>query len=377
MMEQVIYRNVVFASFVVMYAYGLFSFVTTSPDGKEYDRYITSRKVFGAIMVMWASFLVIHWHLNLRHNNPLLASTLCFCCFFPGIMLFEMAFSSLITSNYPIRKRVWQIIRNVLCIDIIVFANYFFAPPKIQQVVLIMMAVAFTIEMAFLSIRFIKTYRQALKRADNYYSENIDIFIKWMPNSIYMAMIFGFAGGILFFASNWAVSVYMFGGLLLFTYIFISYQNYMINITKMKDLLLAETQEHPITAENNEDIDNNITDDEMGDKNKEIQRIEKRLAGWVSRKGFAKKGVTIEELAIKFNTNRTYLSSLINNTYNLSFREWVAMHRIEYAKELLLADEELTSNKIAEKVGYSPNAFTNIFTKSVKMTPMQWRSANK
>lgn len=387
-MEHIIYKNILLVSFVVMYVFGLFSFLTHSPEGKEYDNYRISRRWFGVTMIVWATYLVVHWHFNLRLNNPLLASTLCMSCYFPGIMLFEATFSSLINRNYPVRQRIKKIALNALIINTILFANYLLLAPSVQKIVLWVMASGFTIEMIRLSRRFLITYRNALRRADNYYSDNTDIFIRWMPNCIYIAIVFGFAGAILSFASNSAVSVYMLGGLFLFTYIFISYQNYMINITKLKDLILAD-YDNPKPPIEESDVDratksplsdapeDYINKDNINEEDKEMKRIEKRLNSWVKRKGFIKKGVTIEELAVKLDTNRTYLSTFINSTYELSFREWIAMHRIEYAKELLLADDDMPSNKIAEKVGYTPNAFAIIFAKSEKMSPTQWRSTNK
>ncbi len=328
-------------------------------------------------MIRWATYLVIHWHFNLRLNNPLLASTLCFSCYYPGIMLFEATFSSLINRGYPVRQRIKTIAISALVINVIVFTSYFFLEPAMQKIVLWIMALSFAIEMVVLCRKFITTYHKALRRADNYYSENIDIFLRWMPNCIYIAVVFGFAGSIFLFASNSAVSVYMLGGLFLFTYIFISYQNYMINITKIKELLLSDDdssepshEETPTKALAGKDKTDNVADDEL-------KRIEREIETWIAQKGFTQKGLTIEELAVKIISNRTYLSSYINSTYDLSFREWISLCRIEYAKELLLSDEEMPSNKIAEMIGYSPNAFTTIFTKYEAMFPLQWRSINK
>lgn len=374
-MEQ-IYKNIMLASFSVMYAYGLFSIFTLSPKGKEYDNYRISRKVFGVIMIMWATYLVFHWHFNPRLHDPVLASTLCFSCYFPGIMLFEVAFSYLISGvNYPIRRRIKRIIVYAIYINIVVFTNYFFFPPNIQKIVFVVTDVVFAFEMIYLSLIFLKTYRNALKRADNYYSDNIDIFIRWMPKSIYIAIGFGFTASILFFSDNCFMSIYMAGGLILFTYIFISYQNYMINITKMKEVLLVENNKKSASSDiKNSEITNEI------DINKSIMDtnlLEIRISEWIDSKGFTKRGLTIDELALHFGTNRTYLSTYINTIYKVSFREWIARHRIEYAKELLVSSEDLSSAKIAEMVGYTPNAFTSIFSKAEKITPIQWRNAKK
>ena len=106
--------------------------------------------------------------------------------------------------------------------------------------------------------------------------------------------------------------------------------------------------------------------------------LEVKITQWIERKGFVKQGLTIEELAVELISNRTYISSYINSTYGLSFREWIAQKRIDYSKELLRenCNKELRLNKIADMVGYSSTAFNVAFTKINKMTPSKWRSIN-
>ncbi len=352
-----------------MYLYGLFSFFTIIPDGEEYRNFHIARKIFGVIMMVWATHIAFHWWFDFRGTNNFLSHTLCLSCYYPCVMLFEVMYSSLIDLSYPLRQRFKRIAITTLILNAILIINYSLVQKPINNIILILIAVCFAIEVVYLSYRFLKKYHTALKRADNYYSDNTAIFVRWMINSVRIAIVFGFAGSIVLFLSKSGVSVYMLGGLLVFSYIFFSLQNYMINITKIKDLLLLESKMQETELEPEP-----IQHESHIGSSENFNLLEKRLNDWVVRKGFTQHSLTIEELATEIGTNRTYLSAYINTTYSQSFREWIAKMRIEYSKELLLAHTDLSANKIAAMVGYSSNAFSTIFFKLENTTPTKWRN---
>ena len=369
-MEQIIYENVLFASFVVMYIFGIFPFLTLIPNKEEYRSYNIARKVFGVSMIIWASYIAFQWYYNFRSYDVLLASTINLSSYYLNGMLLELTFSSLLNGYNPVRKRVKNIIIETIIFNAAIFSNYFFVPSSWQSVIVIVIAVAFVIRMTFLTIHFIKTYRTALKKGDNYYSDNVEVFVKWMPKSAFLVILLGFCGSVLSFASITAIAIYMFLGLVLFIYIFISFHNYMINIVRMKEVIQID-QLVPISkSENTLKL---ATEERLNDTKMDIL-----ITQWLETKGFVKKGLTIEELAAELDSNRTYISAYINSTYDLSFREWIAHKRIEYSKELLCetSNKQLRLNEIASMVGYSSTAFNAVFVKLTKMTPSKWRSTN-
>ena len=370
-MEQIIYKNILFTSFVAMYTFGIFSFLTISPKGEEYKNYNISRRAFGVAMIMWATYVAIQWYFDLRLNNTLLATTLNFSCHYLGGMLLEFMFSALLNGYNPVQKRINEIVIETLIFNAVLFTNYLFVPSSWQRIIIIVIAVVFVIRMTFLTIRFTKTYKNTIKKADNYYSDNMYACLKWMPNSIYITIFLGFSGSILSFAFNIAIAIYMFLGLLLFTYIFISFQNYMINITKLREVILIDQ-----ITQINEQKEESVIKKPIEEENPNNSNIERKITEWIAQKGFTKQGLTIEELAFEFGSNRTYLSHYINSTYNLSFREWIAQKRIEYSKELLYSNNNLQLSKIAEMIGYSSSSFNATFIKLNNTTPSQWRSDN-
>ena len=101
--------------------------------------------------------------------------------------------------------------------------------------------------------------------------------------------------------------------------------------------------------------------------------IEKELTAWVAMNGYIRPALTIEELAGILHTNRTYLSAYIKSTYHVSFREWIAGLRIEYAKQLL-QQPEMTVSAVSEATGFlSLSYFTKIFTEKEGCSPSKWR----
>lgn len=76
-------------------------------------------------------------------------------------------------------------------------------------------------------------------------------------------------------------------------------------------------------------------------------------------------------------TNRTYLSAYIKATYQVSFREWIATHRIEYAKKFLATHPKMTIAEVSEASGFlSLTYFTKIFTEKEGISPAKWKKQN-
>ena len=86
----------------------------------------------------------------------------------------------------------------------------------------------------------------------------------------------------------------------------------------------------------------------------------------------------ITDLASLMNTNRTYISNLINQEFGCSFNEYVNGYRIAEAKKLIkhLPDESL--EQIAIKVGYgSLSTFFRTFKLQEGMTPSHFKKTSE
>jgi len=75
-------------------------------------------------------------------------------------------------------------------------------------------------------------------------------------------------------------------------------------------------------------------------------------------------------------TNRTYLSKLINEDFNLSFSDFINQYRVTYACELIMQDKQdrFSQTFIAEQSGFgSLSSFNRAFKKEMGVTPGEYR----
>ncbi len=83
--------------------------------------------------------------------------------------------------------------------------------------------------------------------------------------------------------------------------------------------------------------------------------------------------LTLEDVAERLNSNKTYVSKLVNNTYNLGFPELINTLRIDYAEQYILSHREAKQEEIAQSCGFlSASSFNTTFKKVTGMTPKVW-----
>jgi AraC-like DNA-binding protein len=87
----------------------------------------------------------------------------------------------------------------------------------------------------------------------------------------------------------------------------------------------------------------------------------------------------ITQVAAELNTNRTYISNIINTDFSCSFSEFVNQYRIIEAKALLNdpTSKNYSLDYISEQVGFgSLHTFIRVFKESEGITPGRFRDAN-
>jgi len=83
--------------------------------------------------------------------------------------------------------------------------------------------------------------------------------------------------------------------------------------------------------------------------------------------------ITIKDISKKYNYNPAYFGRLFNNTYEISFNQYIHNKRIEYARDLL-STTNYTIELISEKVGYSnKNIFYKEFMRLCGCSPKEYR----
>ena len=91
---------------------------------------------------------------------------------------------------------------------------------------------------------------------------------------------------------------------------------------------------------------------------------------------FLRPSLSLGEVAEKLNTNKTYVSKMVNNTYNLGFPELLNTLRIDFAQQYILNHRGAKQDEIARECGFlSASSFNNIFKKQTGVTPKMWLAA--
>lgn len=92
---------------------------------------------------------------------------------------------------------------------------------------------------------------------------------------------------------------------------------------------------------------------------------------------FLQPGLSLQDVADKMHTNKTYVSKLVNNNYNLGFPELVNILRVDYAEQYLLTHRDLKQSEVATACGFqSASSFNIIFKKITGVTPKVWAASH-
>ena len=93
----------------------------------------------------------------------------------------------------------------------------------------------------------------------------------------------------------------------------------------------------------------------------------------IKKKLFLKPSLSLQDVADVLGSNKTYVSKLVNNAYNLGFPELLNILRIDYAEQYLLTHQTARQSEIAQACGFvSASSFNSVFKKITGVTPKMW-----
>lgn len=240
-------------------------------------------------------------------------------------------------------------------------------------------------------IFFHRSYLQCNELLAYYFSSDKKSNVRWLNIShwlFYILLAFGVVSITSGAVINWLLQFYIVAVYIYITVKFIKYAN------EYETLRLATTEE--MIAVMDKTQSNNLSHEERKKKEKEekaegeevtaTSRTKKpykedfrdilrpRIAVWVKAKAYTHEQFTLEELASKLYTNKTYLSTFIKEEYDMNFSGWVASLRIDEAKRIMMKDPEKKLQEVAFECGFSSLAyFSSVFSKSEGISPSAWQ----
>ena len=105
-----------------------------------------------------------------------------------------------------------------------------------------------------------------------------------------------------------------------------------------------------------------------------VRPLRERLMSYFeNEKPYLSKDITMEEVAMRLYTNKSYLSKTINVEMNKNFRELVNYFRVKEAVRIFSDNMDISMNELREKCGFNNNAsFTSAFKLNTGFTPGEW-----
>jgi len=281
--------------------------------------------------------------------------------------LFTYTLILLIHDTYVTRLRVVRELVPIVTLSAAFVAVWFIVPAERLNIPVWL----FTLFYLYLLIKytrlFIITYRDCLRKMDNYFSGQEAQNLRWVHFSFFAALSIGVLAltASMFPAIHIGIAcsvVY----LLFYVYFAIRFINYSFVFRKMEAAL-----------SDGGDILPEQPDEETGvPQTSAVNTLEINLQKWLDRQQFLQSGITIEDVAIEIGTNRRYLSEHINSTKGKNFRQWINELRIAEAKILLRQHPEMTMSEIASMAGFANKShFGRIFLAFTQSTPQNWRTS--
>lgn len=240
-------------------------------------------------------------------------------------------------------------------------------------------------------IFFNRSYLQRNELIANYFSSDKKSDVRWLYIShwlFYILLAFGvvsITSGAVF---NWLLQFYV---VAVNVYVTVNFINYA---KKYETLRMATTEE--MIAVMDKTQSNNLGHVERKKKEEEEEAegeevtatsrtkkiykedfrniLRPRIAAWVKAKAYTHEQFTLDELAARLYTNKTYLSTFIKDEYDMNFSGWVASLRIDEAKRIMMKEPEKKLQEVAFECGFSSLAyFSSVFSKSEGISPSAWQ----
>lgn len=370
-MDFPLYKNSLCLALALMLFFAFYFLIAKAPDKPIFKNYVRSRRVISVALLVLSANYMVHLFGGLRfrsaHAAILMNLSTYYLCFF----IFSIAFISLLKSSLVTARRIvvnlllWALYVALAVIVLLV------VPERYEIIGIAVMTVWVFAYGIFRSYLIIRWYKRAVHYFDETHSEDISANIHWMYVFTWWAVCYGVSCCLFTFLPDKYIFLWILSSVPFYIYLFCSYMDYLLFYEQVETLLESSTDEELDRYGDEAHVKATVCQEDVPSYN---SAIEKGLKGWLSDNGFTSPGLTLEDLAVSLGTNRTYLSTFINTTFGMSFREWIAGLRIEYAKKRLVADPKMTVAEVAEATGFlSQSYFIRLFTEKEGLSPTKWK----
>jgi len=218
--------------------------------------------------------------------------------------------------------------------------------------------VFYVFQLVYYTDLFMKEAQRYDSELLNYFSDVVQLRLKWVRVAFFAALFVGFTALISCFfpkKDDWIFNI-------LYSLFYFLYAQEYIKYNKVYNIV--EPVIHLVPEEDSAVM---IKARVKADWDFYKHQIE-------AQQYYREAGINIEDLAYRLKIGRTTLSNLINREEGMNFNTWINQLRIEDAKQLLLENPDYTIATISEMVGYTEQAnFSRQFKQITGESPLMWR----
>lgn len=374
-MEVTVYHYALCVSLTLMIFFSYRFIFGKLPDKAVYRSYRVSRTLMGVALLVLSANYVVHLFATPRLSDPAKAILINLCTYWLAVWLFGSALLMLLDGNGISRRQFARHVAGWLAYSAAAFALWRLFPPGTPRHVLpVAFAALFVAYASRVARKVFLTFRRATRLIDDYCSDDVAAYIRWMTVFTYWAVFFGVGQGVFTFVPDRYVFVWIISAIPFYIYLYASYTNYLLFYEEVEGTLQTAAPAAGCAVGEGQCAEaDGGGRAHCGMSRTQEQLIAQQLDEWVERKGFTAGGLTIADVARDTATNRTYISAYIGSRHGISFREWVNRLRLDYAKELITANPDMPMAEVAQKAGYlSMSYFTKTFKQAEGVTPGKW-----
>lgn len=379
--DMTLYKCSIVGALTLMIFFSMTFIFGRLPKEKEYRRYHSARQRFGLALLVLSVNYSVHLFFTPRFCCTHWAILMNIDTYYISAWLFGSSMLELMLRHFNSPRRDLRNVCSWLAFCVVT-ATLLATTPEgpWRLVVLLGSSLVFMLYTFRIAYRLVVSYRRAVRSLDNYHSDDVEAYVRWVTVFTHLAVFYGVGQGVFTFLPDRYLFLWILSSIPFYTYGYLSYINYFLGVKRVNEALDADVSMDADSGEDAAVVDGAVAETTEADvptvKGGDAV-VGDRLEHWIAKGEFTRQGLTIVQLAQDICTNRTYVSAYINNHYHVSFREWINSLRLDYAKRLLTQEPSLTIGDVAQRVGYmSLSSFTRVFTASEGTSPGRWRREN-
>jgi len=308
---------------------------------------------------------LLQYAFKLSVSNSMVDNALNMTAVYMATILLGTIFFPLANDNYLTTKRLLTTLALFLLATALIWIATLCEEPLSQILTVVSLAIYF-IELLRIIYAFRYNYKKAQRQEGEVGSEKYtrSSYLKIVINSVMLLACLALLYIFLLFLPNFGKAIFNFVVLIAFGYLYVSFNNLIINYNPLIDINLPIK---PSSAKPAPKTQHTSTHPQLS----------RKIDTWVAKRSYCRPGVTLMQLAQEMGTNRSYMSQYINSRFGCTFNEWLMRLRIDEAKRLLASSPTLSLDKLSVQVGFSSKShFIKSFKAVEGITPGQWRETN-